>query len=199
MAYAFRKMTAEEREAAVRERLARGYPLHAPPHPFRGSGRYLLSAVNFEHQPIMAAAERRTDFEERLLTKLKEIEADVYAWVVLPNHYHVLAGVGSLKAVSSALKQLHGATARDWNLADDSVGERQVWYHFHDRQIRGDKHFNRALNYVHYNPVKHGYADSAYDWPWSSLQNYLDAKGRAWLRELWQNFRPSYIGRGWDD
>jgi putative transposase len=146
MGYEFRRMTAEEREAVVRERLARDYPLHAPPHPFRGNGRFLLSATNFEHQPIMAAAERRTEFEERLLAKLKEIEAELFAWVVLPNHYHVLVGVGSLKTVSQALKQLHGVTSRAWNLADDYTGERQVWYHFHDRKIRGDKHFYRALN-----------------------------------------------------
>ena len=192
-------MSVEEREAAVQLRLARGFPLHAPPHPIQGNGRYLITAANFEHQPIMMTVERRTDFELRLLESLREIEADVYGWVVLLNHYHALVGIRGLREVSAKLKELHGQTAREWNLADCQSGVRQVWYHFNDRKIRGDKHFYRALNYVHYNPVKHGCADSVYDWPWSSVHNYLATNGRDWLREMWQSFRPDYIGRGWDD
>jgi putative transposase len=199
MPYEFRKMTREEREEAVRLRCARGYPLHAPPHPIRGHGRYLISAANFEHQHIMRAPERRTDFEARLLEKLQGIEAQVFAWVVLPNHYHVLLGVSALSLVSAALKQLHGATSREWNLADSLTGERLVWYRFNDRKIRGDKHFYRALNYVHFNPVKHGYTDTVYEWPWSSIHNYLEARGRGWLRETWRTYRPDLMGCGWDD
>lgn len=200
MPYLYRKLTLEEREEVVRQRRACGYPLHAPPHPIRGAGRYLISAANFEHQHIMAAPERRTDFEARLWESLRGIEAEVFGWIVLPNHYHVLLGVKGLNNVSAAIKRLHGQKAREWNLVDGyEVGKRQVWYHFNDRKIRDDKHFYRALNYIHFNPVKHGYVDPVYDWPWSSVHNYLEARGRDWLRETWRNYRPDYIGRGWDD
>ena len=66
--------------------------------------------------------------------------------------------------------------------------------------IRNDAHFYCALNYMHYNPVKHGYASDSYEWPWSSLTNYLDARGREWLRDAWKAYRPGDdFGKGWDD
>ena len=106
--YAYRKLTPEEREEILRLRRARGFPLHSPPHLFRDVGSYLITTANFEHQHVMHLSERRTDFESRLLKGLRTIEARVYGWVVLSNHYHVLLGVDSLDAVSATLKQLHG-------------------------------------------------------------------------------------------
>jgi putative transposase len=192
-------MTSEEREEVVAQRQARGYPMHSPPHPFQRSGQYLITAANYEHRHVMADMGRRTDFEARLLAKLQEKGVKTYAWVVLSNHYHALVGAERLDDVSTALKNLHGATSRGWNLADCMIGKRQTWYHFSDRKIRGDAHFYRAINYIHYNPVKHGYTKSVYDWPWSSAHNYLSARGRDWLRETWQNFSPDSMGDGWDD
>ena len=200
MFYENRKLTPAEREDVLRKRREHGYPLHAPPHPFRDAGQYLITAANFEHAPIMASPERRTNFEARLLATMDGIRAVVYAWVVLPNHYHILLGVDALDQVSAALKQLHGTTSREWNLADEQTGQRRVWYKFTDRQVRDEAHFYYALNYVHYNPVKHGVAGEPYEWPWSSLNNYLDAHGRQWLRNTWQAHLPGdAFGQGWDD
>jgi len=199
MPYAYRQMTPEEREETVRRRQERGYPLHSPPHPIRGSGRYLITAANFEHCDIMASPDRRTDFESRLLESMRGIAAEVYGWVVLSNHYHVLIWVSSLNHVSSCLKNLHGKTSYEWNQEDAQTGTRRVWYKYTDRKIRNDDHFYKALNYIHFNPVKHGYVKSAYDWPWSSLQNYSESRGRQWLVDTWQNHQPGDFGKGWDD
>lgn len=199
MAYEYQRLTLQEREAILERRRERGYPLHAPPHPLRDAGRYLITAVNYRHAPIMARADRCTDFEANLLEAMAGIGAEVYAWVILFNHYHILLGVELLDLVSGALQQLHGATSRAWNLEDGQTGERKVWYKFRDRMIRNDAHFHIALNYIHYNPVKHGYVKDAYDWPWSSLKNYFDARGRDWLRTTWKMYLPGDFGKGWDD
>jgi hypothetical protein len=49
MPYRYRTLSPEEQRAIVRRRHERGYPLHAPPHPFREAGSYLITAANFEH------------------------------------------------------------------------------------------------------------------------------------------------------
>ena len=165
MPYLYRKLTSEERQEVIRQRCLRRYPLHAPPHPITNGGRYLITAANFEHKHIISTPERRTDFEARLLEAFHIVHAEVFGWVVLPNHYHVVMGITALGSLSPTLKKLHGATAREWNLADGEVGKRTVWYRFSDRKIRNELHFYRALNYVHFNPVKHGYVESVYDWP----------------------------------
>ncbi len=200
MPYEYRRLTPEQHEAVRGQRIAAGYPLHAPPHPFRDEGRYLITAVNFEHAPLMADLSRRTDFETQLHTALNDIAAEVYGWVILPNHYHVLIGVTSLDLVSATLKQLHGSTSHAWNLEEGLTGQRRVWYKFTDRFIRNERHFYCALNYIHINPVKHGYTTDPYDWPWSSIHNYLDARGRDWLRDQWLAYPPSRdFGQGWDE
>lgn len=200
MPYEYRKLSIKEREQLVIYRSARGYPRHAPPHPFRETGAYLISAANFEHRSIMRSPERRTEFEALLLNSLKEIADELIAWVILPNHYHFLASVPSLDFVSSALKQLHGATSRQWNIEDGLTGKRRVWYKFADTCIRNDTHLHLAFNYIHYNPVKHGYVSDPYDWHWSSLPLYADDKGRDWHRDHWKSYTPpTDFGKDWDD
>ncbi len=199
MSYEYRKMTSEEREAVLRLRRARGYPLHNPPHPLREAGSYLITAATFEHQHILTTNERRTDLEARVLEQCREKDVQIFAWIILPNHYHLLVGVEALAPVTKSIKQLHGKTAREWNLADGKTGQRKVWCRYTDRKIRDQQHFYRALNYVHYNPVKHGYVDSVYAWPWSSVHNYLEHQGRDWLREKWATYKPDYMGKDWDE
>jgi putative transposase len=187
-------MTPEERAVVVEARRQRGYPLHAPPHPYRNAGWYCITAANYEHVRIMASPMRRSALEDRLLVELRAVKADVTGWVVLTNHYHVLAGVESLDQLSLALKRTHGITARAWNLEDGLTGQRKVWYKFRDRRIRNERHDYHALSYIHYNAVKHGYVDSPYDWLWCSVQHYCDTLGREWLREQWVR-HP--IGNAW--
>lgn len=147
----------------------------------------------------MDTPERLTEFEARLLESMDSVEADVSGWVILPNHYHLLVDVSSLDLVSAVLKQLHGATSREWNLEDGLDGQRRVWYKFEDRMIRDTRHFYRALNYIHYNPVKHGYVSDPFEWPWSSVDSYKESYGRQWLRENWITYPPRDFGKGWDD
>lgn len=199
MAYEYRRLTAEDREAIRQYRLARGYPLHGPPHPYRHAGFYLINAANFEHAPVMADMMRRTMFETQLLTELANQQLGVFAWVILANHYHLLVSIEAFEQVSNSLKQLHGATAREWNLEDGLTGKRRVWYRFTDRRIRDEHHFYRVLNYIHYNPVRHNYVMSPYDWVWSSLDRYVETYGKDWLRKIWVSYHPGNIGEGWDD
>lgn len=200
MPYEYRTLTPEQREEVLARRKAMGFPLHAPPHPFREAGYYLITAANYEHARVMESPARRSEFEKRLLQALREIEAEIVGWVVLANHYHFLAGVESLDDVSAALKQLHGSTSHEWNKADGLQGRRRVWYKFADRMIRDNAHYFRALNYIHYNPVKHGYVEHAADWSWSSLSLYYEDHGRDWLRGKWKSHLPEKdFGAGWDD
>ncbi|MFA5069821.1 MAG: hypothetical protein WC528_00915 [Patescibacteria group bacterium] len=48
----------------------------------------------------------------------------------------------------------------------------QIWQtSFYDHIIRNQTDFNNHVNYIHYNPVKHGYAQKIEDWLWSSYNN----------------------------
>lgn len=44
---------------------------------------------------------------------------------------------------------------------------------FWEHLIRDERDFNRHLDYIHYNPVKHGFCKSAKEWQYSSFHRYV--------------------------
>jgi putative transposase len=147
---------------------------------------------------IMDSLERLRWFECQLLSKLEELNAPCAAWCVLPNHYHCLVRIADIKAFGLGIGQLHGGTSYQMNKEDGRQG-RQVWYSFQDRCMRSEAHFYTSINYIHKNPVKHGYVDKWQGWPFSSVHMYLERMGRDWLLDLWLRHPVLDYGKGWDD
>lgn len=52
---------------------------------------------------------------------------------------------------------------------DASIWQRR----FHEHQIRDDRDFERHMDYIHFNPVRHGHVASAADWPYSTFHRYV--------------------------
>ena len=196
--YQYRQLTPDQRAQLVQERRARGYPPHSPPHPLRDQVSYLLTIACYEHRCHMQSLERRQALLDALFEAFIRRGIEVRAWVLLPNHYHILAETPCFDDIGRALRFVHGNVARAWNLQDGAAG-RQVWYRFTDRAIRSEGHYYTTLNYIHYNPVKHGWSVSPYDWAHSSVSWYLEHEGREWLRDLWVSYPVREYGRGWDD
>jgi putative transposase len=196
--YEYRKLTPQQRQQLVEERLARGYPPHQPPHPIREERYYLLSAACFEHRGHLHTPERRQTVLDMHFEQFIEHGMVVQAWVVLTNHYHLLVHVTEFEILGKIFGQVHGRTSHVWNTEELTRG-RKVWYRYSDRAIRSERHYYTTLNYLHYNPVKHGLVKSPYDWPWSSVHWYLEHYGREWLRDLWERYPVRDYGKGWDD
>jgi len=57
------------------------------------------------------------------------------------------------------------------NIAKREKGlwQRRYWEH----AIRDDADLERHLDYIHFNPVKHGYVPRVYDWPYSNFHRYV--------------------------
>ena len=75
---------------------------------------------------IGASPARMAEFETELLDSLGKQTWRVFAWVVLPNHYHLLIEAADLALTLSALGRLHGRSSFDWNTQDQARG-RKVW------------------------------------------------------------------------
>ena len=195
--YTWRRMSEDEREAILAARRFAGLPLHEPPHFPTGRNVYLLTAANYEHAPVMQTEQRRAQLERELLEGLATLsEACAFGWVVLPNHYHLLAEV-DLAEFRLSVGRSHNRTATRWNREDGTPG-RRVWHRFVDRSIRNQRHFWAAVNHVHANPVKHGHVCRAEEWPCSSVHAYLAELGRDGLAAVESEFPALNLGRGWD-
>ena len=55
-----------------------------------------------------------------------------------------------------------------------SKNERGIWQRrFWEHKIRDDSDYARHVDYIHINPVKHGYVNNASEWLWSSFHRYV--------------------------
>src|SRR3546814_14083026 len=73
-------------------------------------------------------------------------------------------------------------------------GERGIWQRrYWEHLIRDEDDLQRHVDYIHFNPVKHGHVARAVDWPYSTLHRYV-AKG--WLAEDWGGVAESAIEVG---
>jgi putative transposase len=195
--YDYRKLTVEQREAVVEQRKRRGLPWHGPPHLQAPDEYRIVTGACYEHRKILSSTDRLAEFEKGLLDTLDEMATPCAAWVVLPNHYHVLVQIMDVKSFAKGLGQLHGSTSFRFNKEDNQRG-RKVWYRCQDRVMRSERHYLASLNYIHNNPVKHNYVDKWQDWPFSSVHGYLESKGRDWLLSLWREFPVLNYGDTWN-
>lgn len=105
---------------------------------------------------------------------------DLIAYVVMPNHIHLLIKTYEKYTLASIVHSWKSFTAHEIKklLRNDlSEGKaikipvsEKIWQiEYWDRFIRDDQHFKNAINYIHNNPVKAGLCKTVSDWEWSSI------------------------------
>jgi len=150
-------------------------------------GTYAFTLVTEGRAPILTSPVGRSILRQVLCDCRRTWPFDIVAVVLLPDHLHTLwrlptgdcayprrigwikkeftkawlAGGGAEQPVSAS-RQRHRRRG---------VLQRKFWEHC----IRGEADLCSHLDYIHYNPVKHGYATCARDWPWSSFHRYRQA------------------------
>jgi putative transposase len=192
-------MTPEQRKTALQTRKQKRHPFHGPPHRQSASSLYHLAAACYEHKPIIGhSPERLADFEFRLLEIFSQTNARAFSWCVLPNHYHALIESDHILDIIKKIGRLHGRTSYEWNLVENQRG-RKCWHRCVERAIRSDRHKWVTMNYIHHNPVHHGYVRKWDEWPFSSAADFLNEIGRDEAERLWKSYPLLEYGKGWDD
>jgi REP element-mobilizing transposase RayT len=89
------------------------------------------------------------------------------AWVVMPNHGHILLKPLPGFSLTSIMKGLKGNTA---NQANKFLGRKGRFWHpdYFDRYIRDETHFRKTVRYIENNPVKAGLVETPDQWEYSS-------------------------------
>lgn len=125
----------------------------------------------------------------------------IFAWVLMPNHLHLIIRAKGEKSLSEIIRDFKKFTSkrivkelvtnkiesrRSWMLwmfkrsaeFRSTNKEYQVWQHgFHPVEITSDHFWEQRLNYIHYNPVKAGLCYMPEHYPYSSAKWYLDGEG----------------------
>jgi putative transposase len=103
------------------------------------------------------------------------------AVVILPEHLHCIWTLPEgdddyktrwalIKAgFSRALPPIEHRSESRMNRGERGIWQRRYWEHL----IRDERDFEQHADYIHWNPVKHGWVKRVADWPYSSFHGYL--------------------------
>jgi putative transposase len=196
--YNWRKMADEQRDDVLRTRKIQKQPWHGPLHVKSQKQIFHVSAACYEHKDIIGKTDERLSmFQFSLGDFIKDETKEIYACIILPNHYHILLKTEDILKLLKQLFRLHQKTGFEWN-RDDSQKGRRVWCNVTETAIKSDGHFWATMNYIHNNPVKHGWVKKWTDWPYSTAKEYLEKMGRDRVLTIWKNFDISRMGLSWD-
>jgi len=145
-------------------------------------GSYFLTLVTHNRHPLFHNSQN-IDLLRNAFRQVKEKHPfTIDAIVILPDHLHcVLTFPDGDANYPQWIRMIKGNFSRSLpsglspRVASRSAkGEREVWQRrYWEHLIRDETDFERHVDYIHYNPVKHGLAKVPKDWPWSSFHDYV--------------------------
>ncbi|MFM5136948.1 REP-associated tyrosine transposase [Aeromonas rivipollensis] len=120
----------------------------------------------------------------------KQHPFEIIAMVAMPDHLHTIWRLppddsdysirwALIKAgFSRALPKTERIRESRIAKRERGIWQRRYWEHL----IRDDLDLQAHVNYIHFNPVKHGYCIKPVDWPYSSIHLYIR---RGWIKSDW--------------
>jgi len=155
-------------------------------------GIYFFTVVTLDRVPIFINEERVEVLRQAFRKVMAVRPFQINAMVVLPEHLHCIWQMPDGDAdYSSRWREIKKAASRQINTATNNRNERMVWQRrFWEHAIRDEDDWRKHMDYVHYNPVKHGLASRPGEWPWSS---FVNAVSKGWYEESWGAGEPATI------
>lgn len=145
---------------------------------------YFFTVVTYCRQPLLTDSRCRAALRAAINRVRSELPFEIVAWVLMPDHLHAVWQLPpndkDFSLRWSLIKQHVTRDCATW-LAQQNIstsrekrGEGGLWQRrFWEHLIRDEADFSRHLDYIHYNPVKHGYVANAGDWPYSTFHRHV--------------------------
>jgi putative transposase len=151
---------------------------------FIEGGTYAFTVVTHHRQPLFLDS-TNLDILFTAIQKTQQLYPfDQIAYCILPDHIHCIwtLPIGDSnypirwKLIKSKFSKLYQDT---YGLCQSSIksrikrGEVAIWQRrFWEHTIKDDDDLYNHINYIHYNPIKHGYVDNPIEWKWSSYSKF---------------------------
>ncbi|MFK3736221.1 REP-associated tyrosine transposase [Massilia sp. TN1-12] len=144
---------------------------------------FFFTLVTFNRRPILCTAPIRHALRCAILNLRATRPFAIDGWVLMPDHLHCIwtlpEGDHDYSTRWALLKRSVSHFATDiapmqrtpsaCKHREAAIWQRRFWEH----QLRDEADVERHLDYIHYNPVRHGYVKRAIDWPYSTIHRYV--------------------------
>ena len=150
---------------------------------YYAGGIYFLTINLLERKNNHLLIEQIDVLRQAVIETRKQYPFEIHAWVVLPEHMHLLMGlpegdadfsqrVRLIKAkFSRALPKLELRSSARVKQRERGIWQRRFWEHL----IRDEADYQAHMDYIHYNPVKHGWVERVKDWQYSTFHRCVVA------------------------
>ncbi len=155
-------------------------------------GIYFFTVVSHDRQPILTD-EKNILILRNAFNKVKAtFPFTMSAIVVLPDHIHCIWQLpANDNNFSTRWRLIKNYFSREINAIKNKRHEKLVWQRrFWEHLIKDESDFEKHMDYIHYNPVKHGYTKSPADWPFSSFREMIN---RGFYDLTWGSHAPESI------
>jgi putative transposase len=146
-------------------------------------GCFFFTVVTRNREPWLSDSDAMDRLRWAFRETMRKRPFAIDAIVILPDHLHAIwrlpPGDADFSTRWRLIKHSVSVTPhRQWRW------QPRFWEHI----LRDENDWRRHVEYIHYNPVKHGYARAPWDWPHSSFRR---AVGRGWHSKDWDATEPS--------
>jgi putative transposase len=148
-------------------------------------GTFFFTVVTYHRRHIFDRPESRDALREVVHDVRQWHPFTIDAWVLLPEHLHCiwtlpkensdfslrwgLIKSGFSKRTSALFHVEQWMNDSKIKHRESTIWQRRFWEH----QVRNDAEYRAYMDYIHYNPVKHGHVKSVVDWPYSTFHRYV--------------------------
>jgi putative transposase len=131
----------------------------------------------FHRLGYLGSVGSRDLFEDALQKVHTRYRFDVFGYVVMPEHVHLLVSEPGRESLSVALQGLKLSVSRRARM-------KPFWLpRYYDFNVLTEEKRLEKLNYIHWNPMKRGLVDRPEDWHWSSYRYYqTGVQGRVTIK-----------------
>src|SRR3989304_5863907 len=149
------------------------------------SGTLFFTAVTHHRRPILWAAMARRCLREALETVRADWSIELVAIVLLPEHLHTVWTLppGDARYPIRWKRIKEEFTRRYLKAGGEEImpsrsrlrhAERGIWQRrYWEHAVRDEEDLKRCVDYVHWNPKKHGHLANVRDWRWSSFHRFV--------------------------
>jgi putative transposase len=129
--------------------------------------------------------------KELLLAVMREVKIiksfSMIAYVIMDNHFHFIIKPDKAHNFSQIMQSIKQRFTNRYKKNNGLYSNIPIWQpRFWDHVIRNQDDMYRHIDYIHYNPVKHRYENSPFDYSWSSFRKYVD---RGDYSREWASFK----------
>ena len=154
-----------------------------PPRRTKEAGTYFVTSRTWEGRKLFVKPPTCEIVMEALLQYRDQGNYLLHAFVLMPDHIHLILTPGPQISLERAVQFIKGGSSR--RITQRLNFRLPVWQRgYTDHRIRDAQDYENHMSYIEQNPVKAGLAGSARDYPWSS------ASGNFVMDEIPQGLKP---------